>query len=54
MAGGGIGVELEQEECIRMMQEFIAKNPGLWEEDTESELRTPALKRVFLGTVSRP
>ena len=32
----GRGVELEildDEECIAMMQEFIAKNPALWDED---------------------
>jgi cytosine/creatinine deaminase len=30
----GVAVEVVQdEECIRMMQEFIARNPGLWSED---------------------
>jgi len=30
----GVTVEVVQsEECIRMMQEFIAKNPRLWNED---------------------
>ena len=30
----GISVEvLQDEDCIRMMREFITKNPGLWNED---------------------
>jgi len=30
----GVAVEVVQdEECINMMREFIAKNPGLWNED---------------------
>jgi cytosine/creatinine deaminase len=30
----GVQVEVWQdEECIRMMRDFIAKNPGLWNED---------------------
>lgn len=30
----GVSVEvLQDEECIRLMQEFIAKNPALWNED---------------------
>ena len=30
----GVSVEvLQNEECIRLMQEFIRQNPGLWNED---------------------
>jgi cytosine deaminase len=30
----GVSVEvLQNEECIRLMQEFIHQNPGLWNED---------------------
>jgi cytosine deaminase len=30
----GVSVEvLQNEECIRLMQEFIEQNPGLWNED---------------------
>lgn len=30
----GVRVDvLQDEECIRMMREFIARNPGLWNED---------------------
>jgi cytosine deaminase len=31
---GGVQVEvLQDSECIRMMREFIEKNPELWNED---------------------
>jgi cytosine deaminase len=34
MRSNGIAVEVVQdEECVRMMQDFIAANPGLWNED---------------------
>ncbi len=30
----GVSVEvLQNEECVRVMQEFIAKDPELWNED---------------------
>lgn len=34
----GVRVDvLQEEECIQMMQEFIANNPGLWNEDIAVE-----------------
>jgi cytosine/creatinine deaminase len=34
LRAAGVSVEvLEDAECIRMMREFIEKNPGLWNED---------------------
>lgn len=34
LRGRGVAVEvLQNEECIRLMQEFIRENPGLWNED---------------------
>lgn len=34
LCAAGVEVEVRQDaECIRMMREFIEKNPGLWSED---------------------
>jgi creatinine deaminase len=34
LRAGGVEVEVRQDaECIRMMREFVAKNPELWNED---------------------
>jgi cytosine deaminase len=34
LRGAGVEVEVRQDaECIRMMQQFIEKNPTLWNED---------------------
>src|SRR6478609_5919280 len=34
LRSAGVEVDVRQDaECIRMMREFIAKNPGLWNED---------------------